>query len=109
MPNSVCIGFGRFSWSRETVSFLKVAEQNKNSYGDQTIPEAKPFWVNANFDEEHLDSSHVVAKRLVGYNFLKKNNNNGGYRTLVFQLEEACGINVVVHKMKNVSGGIQVT
>ena len=51
---------------------LKVAEQNKNSYGDQTIvPEAKPFWVNANFDEEHLDSSHVVAKSLVGYNFLK--------------------------------------
>ena len=27
-------------------------------------------------------------------------------RTLVFQLEEVCGINVVVHKMKNVSGGI---
>ena len=42
-----------------------------------TIPEAEPFWVNANFDEEHLDSSHVVAKSLVGYNFLKKN--NGGY------------------------------
>ena len=27
-------------------------------------------------------------------------------RTLVFQLEEVCGINVVAHKMKNVSGGI---
>ena len=26
--------------------------------------------------------------------------------TLVFQLEEVCGINVVAHKMKNVSGGI---
>ena len=26
--------------------------------------------------------------------------------TLVFQLEEMCGINVVAHKMKNVSGGI---
>ena len=26
--------------------------------------------------------------------------------TLVFQLEEVCGINVVVHKMKNISGGI---
>jgi len=29
--------------------------------------------------------------------------------TLVFQLEEVCGINIVVHKMKNVSGGIEVT
>ena len=29
--------------------------------------------------------------------------------TVVFQLEEVCGINVVVPKMKNVSGGIQVT
>ena len=58
---------------------LKVTEQNENSYGDQTIvPEAEPFWVNANFDEEHLDSSHVVAKSLVGYNFLKK---NWGYRS----------------------------
>ena len=27
-------------------------------------------------------------------------------RTLVFQLEEVCGINIVAHKMKNVSGGI---
>ena len=26
--------------------------------------------------------------------------------TLVFQLEEVCGINVVAHKMKNVLGGI---
>ena len=26
--------------------------------------------------------------------------------TLVLQLEEVCGINVVAHKMKNVSGGI---
>ena len=26
--------------------------------------------------------------------------------TLVFQSEEVCGINVVTHKMKNVSGGI---
>ena len=26
--------------------------------------------------------------------------------TLVFQLEEVCGINIVAHKMKNVSGGI---
>ena len=29
--------------------------------------------------------------------------------TLVFQLEEVCGIKVVAHKMKKVSGGIQVT
>ena len=26
--------------------------------------------------------------------------------TLMFQLEEVCGINIVAHKMKNVSGGI---
>ena len=26
--------------------------------------------------------------------------------TLVFQLEGVCGINIVAHKMKNVSGGI---
>ena len=57
---------------------------------EEFVPIRKWFLDGAN---AHKKTDHTKSKGTKNY-------------TLVFQLEEVCGINVVAHKMKNVSGGI---
>ena len=81
----------------ELIERLQMAAGSSGTVGDASVLEEDDTALLEEADDilgEDDDTPGMLA------------NGNHYKVTLVFQLEEVCGTNIVVHKMKNVSGGI---